>query len=208
MATVYLMHIDEVGKVRADYGENHFPRRMVRAAEYRFPQDRLLCFGAGVLLHGVLGVKEESLALGEHGKPEAADFPLAFNLSHGGDYVALAVGEHPVGVDVEKCDKRHLTVARRVMTPEEQAWMAKKRTERFAALWTMKESVSKALGKGILLPFDSFSVLPLLNGESVRVEGVDLFGETLPLAGYGLSVCTVGAKESTQMICLTAEDIK
>ncbi len=207
MATVYLLHTDEATKLPDSYGAALFPLRAERARSFRFLQDRLLCMGAGALLHGMLGIRECSITLGEHGKPCAPDCSVNFNLSHSGEYAVLAVGEHPIGVDVEQCDERHFSVAKRVFTPGEQAWMAEAPAERFMKLWTMKESVSKALGQGLSLPFESFDVLPLLNGEAVTVEDSVLYGETLPLPGYGLSLCTVGARETAELRVLSAAEL-
>ena len=70
--------------------------------------------------------------------------------------------------------------------------MTEKSEERFTLLWTMKEAVSKALGLGLKLPFREFSVLPLLRGEALLLRGATLYGRSLPLSGYSLSVCAAG----------------
>ena len=74
---------------------------------------------------------------------------LDFNLSHSGPWVALAVGEGPVGVDVEwfRPDLPMEKIAARHFTPEERRLADT--PEGFLRIWTAKESYLKRLGKGL-----------------------------------------------------------
>ena len=81
------------------------------------------------------------------GKPQLPG--LEFNLSHSGPWVALAVGEGPVGVDVE-CFRPDLPVEKisaRYFTPEERRLADT--PEGFLRIWTAKESHIKRSGKGL-----------------------------------------------------------
>ena len=87
--------------------------------------------------------------------------PVFFNLSHAGEYVALAVSDTQVGIDVEtKQDPGH-GVAEHVFNDEERAAMkAAEDPERyFTRLWTRKEAYVKCTGTGISVPLNEFSVL-------------------------------------------------
>lgn len=133
-----------------------------RQKAMRFVQrdDRLRCAAAGLLLRCVLGIaEEEPLACNAFGKPYAPGHP-PFNLAHGGNYTVLAVGKTPVGADVEPVAEYNDELAQQVLLPDEAAWVSAAPRERFALLWTRKESVMKALGLGLGLPPQSFSVLP------------------------------------------------
>ncbi|MEN3792827.1 4'-phosphopantetheinyl transferase superfamily protein [Fulvimarina sp. MAC3] len=106
-----------------------------------------------------------------YGRP-AIDWPataaspskLFFNLSHTRGLVALATGTtEQIGVDVEAIARGapDHDVARRFFTSEEADWIAagsdeSERTERFFALWTLKEAYIKARGMGLSLPLDGF----------------------------------------------------
>jgi 4'-phosphopantetheinyl transferase len=66
--------------------------------------------------------------------------------------------ERAVGIDVERLtDDPPLEVARRMMTYAEVQSLdrlsGRALAERFFALWTLKESYAKALGRGLWLPF-------------------------------------------------------
>ena len=87
----------------------------------------------------------------EAGGPDSA--PLWVSISHGTDLVAVAASAlGPVGIDLEQ--RRHLEVnglANRWFDPAELAWMTSQHDEAaaFLHLWTAKEAVGKALGKGL-----------------------------------------------------------
>jgi len=182
--------IEEAEKVSENYCREHFPGRFERALQYRFREDRLRCIGAGLLLTKVLGIREEELAKGTYGKLFLPGSPVGFNLSHSGDLVVLATGEGNVGVDIEKYFPRHLNLAKKVYTPEEIKWMEEDPEERFFRLWSMKESVMKALGRGLSLAPESFSVLPAIEGTPVSVDGKLLYLQEVPVEGYALAICS------------------
>ena len=89
------------------------------------------------------------LAGGEHGR-------LAFNWSHSHDQalIALAQGITP-GIDLEwlRPHPKALVIARRYFSPDEAARLAAlptpQRERAFLELWTAKEAVLKALGRGL-----------------------------------------------------------
>lgn len=94
-----------------------------------------------------------------NGKPQLAG-PFAhwhFNLSHGGDWVALALSSvGPVGIDVETHARRNNLrgIARRFFAAAEQAALDRldddgEWLQGFFATWTLKEAHAKALGCGL-----------------------------------------------------------
>jgi len=102
---------------------------------------------------------EVRLVAGEHGRPRIADAPattLDFNWSHCADRaaVALARGLAP-GIDIERLDERAnaLRLAQRYFHPAETAALAalpaEERAHAFLELWTAKEALLKALGRGL-----------------------------------------------------------
>lgn len=112
-----------------------------------------------------------SFAVQAFGKPvlrAAADAtpPPHFNLSHTRGLVVLAVcREAEVGVDVEAIDRTldPLRLAARHFSPSERDALAAstdaQRHERFFETWTLKEAYAKALGQGLNLDLQSFSVV-------------------------------------------------
>ena len=167
----------------------HMPERMKKAQSYRFERDRLLCVGAGILMRQVVGIRDESALLyGQYGKPSAPGCAY-FNLSHSGEWCVLVKGESEVGVDIERMDDCHLDSAPAVFTPRELAWMNDHPAERFYQLWTWKESLIKAIGKGLSLEPKTFDVLPFAEHQPLPMDGRLWYAASGGIAGYKYSVC-------------------
>lgn len=91
----------------------------------------------------------------EQGKPYLINSPLYFNVSHSGNFAALAVttlGE--IGIDIETIRPRNfLAIAERYYHADELkqllATPEAEREELFFKLWTLKEAFFKATGGGI-----------------------------------------------------------
>ena len=83
------------------------------------------------------------------------------NLSHSGDYVVLAVGDSPVGIDVEYKNDKDFKVTKRMFTETEQSYILngadiESSQQRFRDIWTINEAFLKCLGIGISVPLNTF----------------------------------------------------
>lgn len=92
-----------------------------------------------------------------------AETPPSFNLSHSGDYAALAVSfDARVGVDIEAQRPISSDEIAFVLSEAELAALAGRdgedRTSKFLQLWTLKEAFVKAVGSGVSLPFQDFDI--------------------------------------------------
>lgn len=122
------------------------------------------------LLGGYLGRDADAVTLveGAHGRPHlspAHGQTLDFNWSHSGDCALVVIGRGLTpGIDVERrrARPRALAIAERYFTPREAAWLARlppgARDQAFLALWTAKEAVVKALGRGLAFGLDRLEV--------------------------------------------------
>ncbi|MBD8881679.1 4'-phosphopantetheinyl transferase superfamily protein [Rhodanobacter sp. 7MK24] len=128
------------------------------------------------LLARYLGIEAANvrLAENEHGRPRLDarhGDALDFNWSHSGEQalVALARGV-AVGIDLEQRRKRAnaLAIARRFFTAEEADWLdtldEEAQRTAFLELWTAREAVLKALGRGIAFGLDRLSFRHEANG--------------------------------------------
>ena len=135
------------------------PKRRKRAEGYPKREDALRCLVAEALLrYGFPDRDPEMLKQDPNGKPYWED--CHFNLSHSGSWVVLAMGDGPVGVDVEsfQVERNVEALAKRHFTPEEQTFVGGDR-ERFLRIWTAKEAKLKQSGTGLRVSLKSFSVL-------------------------------------------------
>lgn len=118
-----------------------------------------------------LGCENEQLAFptSEHGKPwaavDGARAPIAFNVSHSGRHGLIAYApEGRLGVDIEELQPRRrldLLMDGALGAEERREVTAREGAEQlrlFFRLWTMKEAVLKAQGKGFLLDATSFEI--------------------------------------------------
>jgi len=101
----------------------------------------------------------------EHNKPGISyplHTPVQFNLSHSDDRLLIAVtNDVAIGVDIEKIKNTYNpAVAARFFSPQEQEALASSTepTVLFYQIWSRKEALIKALGKGLFSPPANFSV--------------------------------------------------
>ena len=158
------IHITQIHPLISLPGLNLLPETRKTAIQSLIrPEDKARSLAAGLLLRKFCGVTSDTqLTQNEHGKPALLNSQTHFNISHSGDYAVLAVSNREIGVDIEQITPPPPAVTKRVFTPAEQEWLKNEGTdEAFFYLWTAKESLMKATGKGFALPPESFNVLPI-----------------------------------------------
>ena len=163
-----VLPLDDSAVYDGIYGRVSLERRSV-ADSFRFRKDRLLSLGAAALLDlglAEFGLCEKDMSYGrtEHGKPFFKNAPdVHFSISHSSSKVAVAFSDREVGCDIEEVAEIDLAVAERFFSPAEyEAIMQKEgsdvRLKEFFRYWTLKESYMKAIGMGMSLPPNSFTL--------------------------------------------------
>ncbi len=111
------------------------------------------------------------------------------NLSHSGEYAVCAVHDKKIGVDIQLCRECDMKTAQRFFTSEEYDFIngSFNPNAAFFEIWTRKESFVKALGKGLSLGMNTFSVL----SDTIEHDGKTYRFKSYkpPKEGYKLSVC-------------------
>lgn len=133
----------------------------------------------------------------EFGKPYLKNSDtFHFNISHSGKWIVCAVGNLPIGIDVEMIQPVDLNIAERYFSTMECRDLMNKsireRTTCFYGLWTLKESYIKADGKGLSIPLDSFSII--FGNNAIRIETENKFKDCFFKQydidiGYKTAVC-------------------
>lgn len=150
--------------------------RFARADRARTRADARGILAAGLLLRYVFGCTDENLKRDARGKPYLPG-GMQLNLTHGGTLAAIIAADTPCGVDAEPLHRRILS-PERLFLPQELASGAP-----LAALWTRKEALWKADGRGVVLAKQPISVLQdaaALDGETYQLR-------TFLRAGHALS---------------------
>ena len=112
---------------------------------------------------------------------------LHVNLSHSGDYAVCAISDKPVGIDIQHC-KPYDGMITHCMHKDEISYIEtnKNPSDAFYEVWTKKESLFKACGKGIGAGLDTVSVLK----DTIIYDGkCYTFREYTMLDNYKLFVC-------------------
>ncbi len=136
------------------------------------------------------GISQEELYFDKTGRPRVKEDIAFLSLSHSGEYVACAVSERPVGVDVQKIKPVSRLVIVRVCTAAERESLshAADVPTAFTRLWSLKEAWRKAnpdAGPKEMLRAEFFL------DEDRLVQGPSGFCYTVPDApeGYALALC-------------------
>lgn len=144
----------------------------------------------------------------EKGKPYLSGYPEFFvSLSHSGDYIACALGDNPVGIDIEvwKTHSRWQKIVEK-MHPREQEKLRAicgggisaetvEPVADFCDLWVRKESFLKAIGEGLRLPLAAFDTTEEEVGQSLREGSWYLKSRKLLTEGLSIGICTLGYEE-------------
>ena len=195
MIEIYTARLSEIRNKEKYLLETAGRQRKEKALRFLQADDRLRCLAAGYLLKQHLpGYSEEMLRTGKEGKPFLPGGP-AFSISHGGDFVVLAVdgSSEGIGVDVEPIREMeyYKTILPYAMTDTEKRTVGED-AKCAVRIWTRKESLYKCVGEGV----SDFLELP-----EVLEDQVFFFGKLCRLhswerEGHMFSVASRGSLET------------
>lgn len=191
------LHIRRVADVA---GTILSPLESDRASRFRVESARRRYTAARTLLRQLaaerLGIDPAAVPLDadEHGKPFVADRPFEINVSHSGDYIAVAFAPTPVGIDIEQINERPQldAIAHRFFRPDEIAFLdalpPASRPAAFFNLWTIKEAAIKADGTGVWRSLATVEIDDLAQPTTCRVNGRAWGVRGVEVVGYCCSV--------------------
>lgn len=131
--------------------------------KYRKYEDSLRSLFGKIILKEALGLDKLNLAYNEWGKPYLIGMnETHFNITHSEEWVAVAISENPVGIDIQYINDIDLTIAKRFFSKDESEYIfslpESERRDAFFKLWTLKEAFIKSEGKGMFIALDSFFI--------------------------------------------------
>ena len=132
----------------------------------RWEDAHLSLFGKLLLMHGLeqAGLSPSLLRqmqYSEYQRPELPQAGIDFNITHSGPLVACAIAkEQKIGIDVEDPRSIDFEDFRSIWRPDEWAQIQDpdKGQANFYHLWTCKEAVIKADGKGMSIPLKDIRI--------------------------------------------------
>lgn len=141
--------------------------------------------------------KQVSFQTQKNKKPElenAFGQQLHFNVSHSGTWILIAIADSPVGIDVEKMHASftYQNLLSFSFNPQEIDFIeqSEKPYQSFYQLWTRKESLLKATGKGLV---DELSRVPSLNGVHPNPETLTGSNENWQVLSFAVNENHVGS---------------
>lgn len=150
-----------------------------KANKYKQQKDYFLSLAGSFLVEKYTPKAE--IKFNEFGKPYKPG--IEYNISHSGNYAVLAVGNNPVGIDIEKERKYNQKLLGKIFCEKEIEEI--KNSQDYFAMWTRKESLLKSNGIGIDKHLYKISCLP--KDKKVFV-GETYFCKTMSFDGHIMSV--------------------
>ncbi|MHA7962500.1 4'-phosphopantetheinyl transferase family protein [Paenibacillus sp. CAU 1782] len=207
------------------------PDRALRIKRFRHWQDQWRSLAGDVLVRYVLrerfGLPASKILFKKnpYNKPVLAGEDVHFNVSHSGIWTVAAFHSMDIGIDIEQMGMADMELARSMFASSEYEALCsqppEKRNRLFYDIWTRKESYLKALGAGLSLPLDSFSV----TGEAGGNVGVARKGlsSVITEAGsarrwnlcqfqvdndYSLSACSLSQDWPKRVVLVNADQLR
>ena len=148
----------------------------------------------------------KEIVFNENGKPSFKNSKYFFNTSHSGKYALCVISDKEVGCDIEEIKEYKEKVAKRFFTTKENEYLdlTNDKDELFYRLWTIKESYSKCIGKGLTIPLNSFEVSS--NSNNVIIKGKDNYHFfEFKHDNYQISIClNIDEKEKEKYVHSTS----
>ena len=170
--------------------------RKGKVDNFRFVKDKKLSAGAYLLLKKLLNeldITDPLFRTGKYEKAYIANYDnIYFNLSHSGRFVACAISDGEVGVDVEYNDSTiDLNIAKQYFfnTEYENIMKSENPSDEFFKYWVLKESYMKYTGLGFNLELDEFEII--IDDEiKLKNDKNNLKFNLFDIEDYKLAICS------------------
>lgn len=204
-AQIYVANINNMD-VRKDELEKLLPPLRAKAVhKYKDVQARLRSTVAWLLLEKILAggkkIHENLLQYGKYGKPRLKGYPH-YNLSHAGQYVALAIADTQIGVDIEPWKEGDFLALASVAfhSVEQEQLKLDIGMESYFDTWVLKEAYLKMSGLG--LSGDPRSFYTEKMGEKAIIKSdvkayLQLYKD---IPGYSLALCSYSSDIGDELI--------
>lgn len=155
----------------------------VKISKLKFKEDKLRGLYSDLLLRYILmkelNINDKKIIFetNEYGKPLLKGIcNINFNVSHSGEYVVACIDNKPIGVDIELIRNiNFMSIVENCFTDKEQSYILNSESfleaslKKFYEIWTLKESYVKCIGKGLLIPLNTFSIIM---DEDIKVRSI------------------------------------
>ncbi len=165
-----------------------------RNVKYRRWQDRQAnILGKLLLKHGLRlrssKASVNKIEYNKYKKPYLESGPF-FNISHSGDFVVCVIADFELGVDIEQKSEMDFQLFQNIFTAKE--WELINSVDGgFHTLWSRKEAIIKANGKGLHIDLHDFEVLE----QKVKLLDESYYSAEVDInEGYACSIAIKGTE--------------
>ena len=161
---LWTVDLDGIGTEPARVGDRAKPRRELRRRALQAIAEQ-----AGLELFWSCRV----CGVDGHGRPHVRREPYDISVTWTGRWGLVAFADCRVGIDAEPSNATPSPVTSALSSTEAALLAARpesKRTRSFLRLWTAKEAVAKADGRGLTLPLNQLDVAPAVTDGKARVK--------------------------------------
>jgi len=201
---LYLLSIENIdSSIVNNFIQYLSPERQKKVRNYRLEIDTIRTVCGEMLLRYALSERKGSslpeiplhFTYNPYGKPLLPDYPdVSFNISHSGNWVACAISDSGIGIDIEQISYDiDLNIANHYFHQKEiqiiRTTAASESYHHFFRFWTAKESYLKCVGKGLGDPLNNFYVSDntIILNERITPWHIYYYDT---LNNYALSVCS------------------
>ncbi|MBO6134721.1 MAG: 4'-phosphopantetheinyl transferase superfamily protein [Lachnospiraceae bacterium] len=194
------------------------PKAFNLALGYKSEKVKIQTILSKLLVVKSLNCSEDDIYYGKLGKPYVKGKKF-FNISHSGDYIVYVESDDEIGIDIERIERRNLSIIDHAFTEEERSFikgysvkedvvrdinnnslaiMLNKENieERFTYLWTIKEALFKASGTDVYIESSNIEIQNILkkivNGVSEKDDSIMI---TESYEGKDYNICSIGFLE-------------
>jgi len=125
-----------------------------------------------------------------YGKPFLKDSSIHFNISHSGNTAVCGFSKQEIGVDIEEINDLDVTMFNSVFNLDEMQKIHRDGSSRFYEFWTVKEAVSKAIGKGLGIPLLDIKIkdqYAIYNDDEWQVQSYKIENKYCTIASENLN---------------------
>lgn len=150
----------------------------------------------------------------QYGKPHVMGLEnFHYNISHSADYIVCAVHKKSIGIDMERVRNININISERFFSKYEYNYINQRedKTQAFFDIWTLKESIIKADGRGMNIPLSSFSAVDC--NYNIKTVSQDIGHEYFlkqynnVLHDYKIAVCSPDDNFEDKIVNLDYKDL-
>ena len=196
------LNFETISEVLNKYSIYITKNKRSRLSRLRKSEDRLRLLVGDMLIqylvYSKIKVPLEDLKLvyNTYGKPYLFHSNWYFNISHSGEWVVGSISQDEIGIDIEQIRALDIDITYDICTDMEYKRLISKSSEEqiesIYDLWTIKESYTKALGRGLFIPLKDIIIneknceVTLINNSSQK----RYFYRIKHIPEYKLCLCT------------------